>query len=262
MTTAAQPRWSTVAIPNEHGGWSLTLEPALLGLIVAPSPAGWLLALAALSAFLLRTPLKLWSGDRWRRRRLARTPLAARAALAYALVLAGAVVLAGGLATSPFWLPLAAAVPLFAVELAFDLRGRGRRLAPELAGTVGVGSVAAAIALAGGADTGMAVGLWGVVASRALASIPYVRVQLRRAKSQPHRVASSDLGQLLALGVALAVVGLTPVGWAAAVSITLLAGWQLVTSRLSPPRAPILGAQQVALGLTVVLLTGLGSVAP
>ncbi len=188
--------------------------------------------------------------------------MAARAATAYAIVLGASLVLAGTVATEAFWLPLAAAVPLFAVELAFDLRGRGRRLVPELAGTIGVGSVAAAIALAGGADAALAVGLWGVVASRAISSIPYVRVQLRRAKSQPHRPAWSDVGQFAGLGLALTVVGFTPVGWAAGSAITLLVAWQLITSRLSPPRAPILGAQQVVLGLTVVLLTGLGTIAP
>ena len=56
---AARPVWRTVAIPSEHGGWGLTLEPALLGLLVAWSGAGVCLALAALVGFLARTPLKL-----------------------------------------------------------------------------------------------------------------------------------------------------------------------------------------------------------
>ncbi|NND04465.1 MAG: hypothetical protein HKN91_16945, partial [Acidimicrobiia bacterium] len=29
-----------VAVPTEHGGWSLTLEPVILGLIVAPTGSG------------------------------------------------------------------------------------------------------------------------------------------------------------------------------------------------------------------------------
>ena len=38
----ARPRalWRSVAVPTEHGGWGLTFEPVLLGLIVAPSWAG------------------------------------------------------------------------------------------------------------------------------------------------------------------------------------------------------------------------------
>src|SRR5438067_8458307 len=42
--------WRAVVIPSEHGGWGLTLEPALLGLLVAPSIAGGALAIAAFLA--------------------------------------------------------------------------------------------------------------------------------------------------------------------------------------------------------------------
>ena len=61
--------WRTVAMPTEHGGWGLTLEPVLLGLIVAWSGAGAALGVAAFAAFLLRTPAKLVAvdirRDRW-----------------------------------------------------------------------------------------------------------------------------------------------------------------------------------------------------
>ena len=59
-------------IPSEHGGWGLTLEPALLGLLVAPSIAGGALAIAAFLAFLVRTPLKVLLVDRRRHRELDR----------------------------------------------------------------------------------------------------------------------------------------------------------------------------------------------
>ncbi|MDX2007394.1 MAG: hypothetical protein SFU83_19325 [Meiothermus sp.] len=41
---AAQPNNTkvplrSVALPNEHGGWGFTLEPILLGLLVAPGEA-------------------------------------------------------------------------------------------------------------------------------------------------------------------------------------------------------------------------------
>ena len=78
----AKPRaaWRSVAIPDEHGGWGLTAEPVLLGLLVAPSWPGVLLAVAAFVAFMVRSPLKVVLVDRWRRRRLPRTRLAARIA--------------------------------------------------------------------------------------------------------------------------------------------------------------------------------------
>jgi YwiC-like protein len=66
--SAARQRaaWRAMAIPDEHGGWGLTAEPVLLGLLVAPSWAGAALAVAAFVAFLVRTPLKVVLVDRWR----------------------------------------------------------------------------------------------------------------------------------------------------------------------------------------------------
>ena len=58
--------WRPVVIPAEHGGWGFMLEPVLLGLLVAPSPAAGLFALATIAAFLLRHPLKLTLADRRR----------------------------------------------------------------------------------------------------------------------------------------------------------------------------------------------------
>ena len=43
----ARPAWRVVALPDEHGGWGLTAEPVLLGLLVAPSWAGLAIGAAA-----------------------------------------------------------------------------------------------------------------------------------------------------------------------------------------------------------------------
>lgn len=263
-TAATRDRSSLmrVALPTEHGGWSLTLEPVLLGLIVAPSWAGLALGGAALTAFLIRTPLKLAIGDRLRGRVLPRTRLATRVAAAEALMLSMLLASAAVAAQSRFWLPLAAAAPLFAVEMWFDVRSKGRHLAPELAGTVGIGAVAAAIALAGGADTLLAWGVWIVAGARAVAAIPFVRVQLRRAKAQPFRHVDSDAAQAvaaIAMGVGFAG---SAVSLVALVAILALAAGHVALVRLPPPRAPVLGTQQVVLGLAVVVAAGLGAIAP
>ena len=54
-----RPGWRAVGLPSEHGGWGLTLEPVLLGLLAAWSVAGAALGVAAFLAFLVRTPAKL-----------------------------------------------------------------------------------------------------------------------------------------------------------------------------------------------------------
>jgi hypothetical protein len=251
-----------VAIPSEHGGWSLTLEPSLMGLIVAPSIVGAALAGVALVAFLLRTPLKLALVDLLRHRRMRRTELAAAVAGGYSLLLACLLATVSALGDPSLWQPLAIALPLFLIELAYDIRSKGRRLVPEIVGTVGIGSVAAAIVLADGGSKPLAYGLWFIAASRAVAAVPFVRFQLRRARGQSARVAGSDAAQALALAIAAFGVAVTDVPAAAALAIAGLAAFHIVSARLGVSGAPMIGAQQVVLGLTVVLITGLSAIAP
>ncbi len=262
MTSPETSSIRSVAIPNEHGGWSLTLEPVLLGLLVNPSWAGGAIGVATLLAFLTRTSLKIALVDRHRRRTLDRTRTARRVAAFELMALAMLGALAIALADRSFVWPLLLAAPLVAIELWYDVRSRSRRLIPELAGSIGVASVAAVVVLAGGSADRLAAGLWCVAAARAVAAVAFVRVQLRRSKSQPHHLWHSDGFQLLAL----AAVGL---GWlldaissAGLIAIGALALIHAALVRRPVPAVAILGAQQVVLGLAVVLTAGLGALAP
>jgi hypothetical protein len=255
-TPAARAPWRSVAIPTEHGGWGLTLEPVVLGLLIAPSGAGVALGCAAMLAFTARTPLKIVLVDRWRGRSLPRTRLAGRvAALEVGLVVA-ALLVAAMTASGPFWNPLVVAVPFVLVELWFDMRSRSRRLVPELAGTVGIASVGAAIVLADGLGGALAAGAWLLVATRAFMSLPFVRFQLQRAKGQAHHRRAQDLAQ--AVGLALAVTGVA-LGWlplAAMAMIVILAFVQYLLARVPPPRAVVVGMQQLVFGLLIVIVSG------
>lgn len=257
LEVAAQERSKlrAVALPSEHGGWSLTLEPVLLGLLVAWSWPGLALGVVAMLAFLARTPLKLVLVDRWRGRWLERSTVALRVAAVELLVLVALVVAAVRGADARFWWPLIAAAPLVAIELWFDMRSRGRRLLPELAGTVGIGSVAAAIALADRADTALALGLWVVVAARAAAAIPYVRTQVFRVRRAPHHVWHSDLAQVVAVGAVTAawVAGAVPL--AAAIAIAGVGVFNLAAVRAMPRPAKVIGLQQMFFGIAVVAVT-------
>ena len=142
----------SVALPAEHGGWGLTAEPVLLGLLIAPSWAGLVLGAAAMTAFVARTPIKIGLGDLRRGRRLDRTRVALAIGAAELVLLGVLAATAVLLADQPFWIPLLVAAPLLVTELAYDIRSRGRRLVPELAGSIGVASVAAMIVLADGHD--------------------------------------------------------------------------------------------------------------
>lgn len=256
-TARQRSLWRSVAVPSEHGGWGLTFEPVLLGLLVAPSGAGVAIGAAAMVAFVARTPAKVVLVDSWRDRSLPRTRVAALVATAEIAVLVVLLGVAAATASGPFWIPLVAAIPLIAVELWFDMRSRSRRLVPELAGTVGIGAVAAAIVLAADGGAVLAAGAWLVIVARAVASLPFVRFQLRRLKHQPHRRWSQDLAQ--AAAVALVAVGLA-VGWlpfVAVGAVIALATVQGVLARTRPPRAVIVGVQQLGFGLAVVIAAGL-----
>ncbi|MDQ3917054.1 MAG: YwiC-like family protein, partial [Acidobacteriota bacterium] len=196
-------RLKTIALPFEHGGWGISLEPVLLGLLAAPSPAGLWLALATMGAFLARHPLKIVAGDRRRGRQFARTTLARRFVLLY-----GAVALAGfalSVLTAPGYLflwPLALAAPLASAQLFYDAAGRSRSLLPEVAGSTGMASVAAAVGIAGGLSLPVAFGLWAVLAARVVPTILYVRARL----SELHGKEAARRPALLAHALALAFV--------------------------------------------------------
>jgi hypothetical protein len=247
-----------VALPSEHGGWGLTLEPGILGLAVAPGAAGLCLGAAAMVAFLARTPLKVALVDRHRGRALPRTALARQVAAIELTLLAALVAAALALADSPFWVPAAVAAPLVLLELWFDVRSRSRRLVPELAGAIGVCSVASMIVLADDGSARLATAVWVVLAARVVTSIPHVRLQVARLHGRP----MSPTLAIVADGIALVIAALAYVvddqvlAGAAAVAAVVLA--QRVMARGPVRRAAVLGARQVAFGLGVVAATALG----
>lgn len=262
MVAAAEVSYRQVAIPTEHGGWSFALEPALLGLIVAPSLAGVALGFAALVAFVLRTPSKLVFVDVRRGRYLPRTRLAVRAAIALAAFLVVLIAFAAVAGDRQLFVPLLIALPLFAIEFGYDIRSRSRRLVPELLGTIGIGSVVASVILADSGAPDLAYGLWLVVAARAIAAVPFVRLQVKRAKQQPAKGATSDAAQVIAILVAIGGVSIASAPMAAVAAIAGLAIFHVIAARSTVPRIAVVGAQQVVLGLTVVLVTGLAALAP
>ena len=250
-------RLRAVALPAEHGGWGLTAEPALLGLLLVPTIAGAFLAVAAMVAFLARTPLRFVLVDRHRGRRLPRTVLARTVLLVEGAALLALAIAAVLTADAAFWWPAAVAAPLVAVELWFDTRSRSRRLLPELAGAVGVGSVAAMIVLAGGHASAEAAGAWLVVAARATTAIPHVRAQILRAHGRATRTSTLVVADLASVGAAAAAVMLEPAMLVGAITVLAVMGFEWATDRtVAPPK--VIGLRQTGLGVLVVVATASG----
>jgi hypothetical protein len=257
---SASVPWRSVALPVEHGGWGFLVEPAVLGLAIAPSPAGLALATGALAGFLMRHPLRLVFMDRRKGARYTRTALAERFVLAYAA--AGLALLAAGfaLARQPFWPGLAAAAPFGLAALWFDAAGRSREAAPEALGAAALSASAVVIALAGGAAHAPAWSATALLALRALASVLYVRARIRLDRGVPAGPRMAVVVHAAALAGAAALVAL---GWAprlALVAFAVLlarAAWGVSPRRtVAPPR--VVGWQELQFGLLTLALLALG----
>lgn len=251
----------SVAVPTEHGGWGLTLEPGLLGLLVAPSAAGLCLAVAAMVAFLVRTPLKVALVDRRRGRRLARTRLAAGVAAVELGVLGALSVAAVALAEPWFWVPALVALPLVLVEGWFEVRSRGRRLVPELCGSVGVCAVAPMIVVADGGGGRLATGVWLILSSRVVTSIPWVRAQIARLHGRPANATVVRAGDAAALLGALVAVVIEPSLLIGAFAVVAVVAVQRISGRRPATRPAVIGIRQMAMGLGVVLAAAIGVIA-
>jgi hypothetical protein len=262
--TAPSPtvRLRLVALPTEHGGWGFLLEPILLGLLLAPTVAGALLGLAALGAFLARHPLELALTD-WRRgKRYPRTVWAERFAIGYGLL---AIVGFGGalwLSTAPFWPALLVAGPPALVQLSYDLRKQQRRLLPEWAGAAALAALAPMLLLAAGWSFVAAFAIWGVLVTRSVAAIMYVRVRIRRLRGVAASATPALAAHLISLALVLggAIVALVP--WTAVVAFVLLLFRAIygVSGRSRPTRASAIGFQELFFGLLTIALLAAGYV--
>lgn len=246
-----------VAVPTEHGGWGLTAEPVVLGLAVAPSVAGLCLGVAAIVAFLARSPLRVLLVDRHRGRHLERTNVALVVLIAELAVLLALVAGAVASASAVFLWPALVAAPLVGVELWFDMRSRSRRLVPELAGTIGICSVVAMIILAAGRPAGLAVAAWLILAGRAVTALPHVRAQIAKLHQRSTSARTLVVADAAALVFAALAVSIDTSVAAGALAVVAVVVGQRVTARRPAP-AKVVGIRQTVLGLAVVAVTAIG----
>jgi len=248
--TRALPPWRTL-LPAEHGTWFMLAFPLLLGLLLRPTPAGLLLALAALAVFLSRPALRRVATGQ-------RDPRQGRALLLFGLL---ALAFGGGalaLAGVRFLLPLALSVPLILIALRADFSRAVRSLPVELTAQAAFGALAPAILLAGGASWAQGATAWFLASLVGGANLAHVRRYLGHA----HGLDPAELRRrwrpvhalhLLLLGASALLVG--PHGIAGA----LWTGWAglLYLRALLPYRpipARILGWREGALSLGGLLL--------
>lgn len=257
----ASVRWRSVALPTEHGGWSFVSEPLLLGLLLAPSWGGLTISLATLGAFLLRHPLKIYAKDVLNKRSVPRTDAARRFMLIYAGItgFAGLITLFLIPAVNVL-LPLLLALPLFALQLAYDVRNQSRSAVAEIAGAVATGALASTIVMMQGWTLTAALGLWLVIAVKAISTILYVRSRLRLEREQAAGLQLALGAQVISIFVVVLATVYGLARWTAIVAMIILAvraalglsSWR----KARPPK--IIGMQEIAYGLGFLLLIAVG----
>lgn len=261
---SAPPRWKSVALPTEHGGWAFIGEPILLGLLIAFTWGGLALGVAALAVFLLRQPLKLLIKDIQHRRSVPRTATARRFVRIYGLTatLAGMLML-WHLPNLLVLLPLALSAPLIAALLWHDVHNESRALVAELAGAVATGSIAASMLLMADKTLPIALGVWLALGVKSLTAVLYVRTRLRleRGQAAGHGRTVAIVAHILGVGVLSGAAALAWGTWGAALAqVILTARAALGLSAWRAPRAAKhIGMQEVGYGLMFILLVAVGN---
>jgi hypothetical protein len=254
-------RLRTIALPAEHGGWGLLLEPIVLGLLIAPSVAGVYLALSAVGFFLARHPLTLVMLNRGRVS--PRTVPAKWFAGFYLLIGASALITAIVVAHDAFILPLLIAAPLALVQLVHDWNGHRRVLIAELSGAIAISSLAAAIALAGGSSSALAFALWALMIARALPAIVYVRACLGRLHGRSSSAVLMMTAHVTAVAAIVALMWLSLAPRLAVIAglILLFRAWfgfrHAGQTRMT---AKQIGYSEIGFGALTVLAIALGEV--
>lgn len=250
----------SVALPSEHGDWGFLIEPILLGLLVAFSLQGALLALAATGVFLIHQPLKIATKDRLKGRRPPRLIWAERFVIGYGLMAIVPMLILLMSTSAEFLIPIACAVPFALVQLAYDARNQSRQLIPEVCGATALAMVAPSIALLGGWTLGTAMVLWIILTIRAAAAILYVRSRIRLKIGKPTSPRIPWLAHIAALLVMVGMAAADLAPWLSVIAFGVL----LIRALLGLSRyrkdypIKVIGFQELGYGLLTVIVVAAG----
>jgi hypothetical protein len=232
----------------------------VLGLLVAPSAAGFAIAVATSAGFLIRHPGRMFWKNRQRLDVSPRFRLAGKFAVGYGLVAAAGLAAAWALAGIRPLVPFIIAGPFFLLFAVYDVRHEARLLLPELLAPAAIAVSAPAIALAGGWTAQAALVLWVLLVLRFIPTVLYIRARLRLERDKPYDAAASNTahGAAVLAGGGLAGAGLAP--WLSVVGLGVLLVRAVVgLSRYHrPAAAKVIGFSEVAYGTLFVLLTAVG----
>lgn len=239
--------------PREHGAYAQLAAPLATALIlVQPTLASGLLAVAACAGFLANEPLLVVLGHRGKRMRQDDGGRAARRLALLAIVAAAAGV--GGLVLAPRALPIAAAVAVPAlVTIVLAWRRLERTVAGEVGAAVALSGTAAPVLVASGGTQHAALAIWAAWAIGYACTVVSVHRVIAR-----HRAAATwrDTITILVLLAATTVVAALLIRGSAIGAATPLALAATILV-IHPPRATYLRTIGVALVVASVATAAL-----
>lgn len=245
MTDAARRRslW-----PREHGAYAQLLAPLATALVLLrPTPAAVLVAIAACCAFLANEPLLVVLGHRGKRLHEQAGPRATRRLAVLSCIAAGAG--SSGLWLAPAALAVAAIVAIpAAITIALAWRRQERTLVGELAAAVALSGASAPVVVASGGTNDAALALWAAWAigfACTVIAVHRVIARHRAAASWHDVLAIALLAAITAASVVLVIRG-SVIGAAAPLALVSTA------LALRPPRATYLRTIGVVLVVAAV----------
>lgn len=229
-------RSTSVFLPKEHGSWSLALEPIVFGLLLAYSPAGGALAVAAVAAFFLRRPLK--------RLRTRCESASAGAVLLFGLCAVGGLTVSVVLGGGPPLCWLIPALPLAGLFLHWDRQNESRATHAELAACGVFAFLPAAMAAQAGLPERTALAFCILMLARSLPTVLIIRTYLRRRKGHEISASPTVIATAVTLIAVFAVAAADTIPWLV-VSLVALAALRLLL--LVPAIAPNWPARRIGI---------------
>ena len=249
----------SIALPTEHGGWSLLLEPLILGLILAFSWVGLCFAFALLLGFLTHQPAKIFIKDLIKQRQTRRSQVSLYFLVGYGLV--GLILALPALISAPslLWWMLLVLTPFIIVQLTYDFQNKSRELIPELCGAIALSGTVSLITILGKLSWQVSILLWLLVGLRAITSIFFVRTLFRKQRGKPAAVRLTYVLHFIAIGFAvlLALIDLTPYLAILSFVILLLRAWQSIESPI-PLKPKTVGIREIAYGIVTIVCIAVG----
>jgi len=221
-------------LPAEHGSWFMLGFPLVLGMLLRPTLAGGMLALAALAVFMARPSLRrVLSGQKDPRQRRAGALLGVWALGLGSLALA--------LVGPRFLIPRAFTAPLVALALRADVARAVRSLPVELIAQGAFAGLAATLLVAGGASYAQGALAWLFATLVGGANLAHVRrllghahgletAELRRRKVAVHLLHLGLLGAS-ALLLARSLPGQVWTAWTALLYLRAILPYQPIPAR-------------------------------